>query len=235
MSQQSLFEIAGITKEPKFFNPELPRYEIGVQRIHECFERATNNELDQGLAWYENAHVLASQMAKDSPYGINTSQAAGILAALSPNESWPQNIVRAQQLSSSGSTSGPAAFVNVAIRILHGEDPRELLFEPHRNNQKVRNFYLNIDNPVNPDAVTIDRHARAMISNVKSGTLKGSTRVGEYEAMANMFKEVASDRKVSPNQAQAVTWLAWRRMCDTVFLAESAPLTTPTLFLESEP
>ena len=211
--------------------PEAPTHELGMARILSVYEESNPAEYTRGMRWYPDANNIAHSLVKLSGAKVLSSDhGAGVIAALSPNESWPQNVRRAKQLARTGHTTGPRAFVDVATRIFNGESADEVLFEPHRNNFKVRHFYRNIGNPACAEAVTVDRHARSMISHAPSGAFGKSLNEQEYESIAAMFQEAATIEKILPNQMQAITWLAWRRMCGTMFAAELGGVVTPSLF-----
>ena len=54
------------------------------------FSLATNKDIDNGIAWYKQAHYLCKDLA--SRYNTDLDVVAGIISALSPRNKWPQNI-----------------------------------------------------------------------------------------------------------------------------------------------
>ena len=60
------------------------------------FALATTEEVVSGQQWYKNANEIASRLARNN--NITTAKAAGVLAALSPNNKWERNCHDAEQL-----------------------------------------------------------------------------------------------------------------------------------------
>ena len=57
---------------------------------------ATTEEVVSGQQWYKNANEIASRLARNN--NITTAKAAGVLAALSPNNKWERNCHDAENL-----------------------------------------------------------------------------------------------------------------------------------------
>ena len=60
------------------------------------FTLATSQEVQLGCDWYPSAYKIAVRMA--GTYGVPTETAAGVIAALSPNNRWERNIVDAEAM-----------------------------------------------------------------------------------------------------------------------------------------
>jgi len=60
------------------------------------FALATTEEVVSGQQWYKNANEIASRLARNN--NITLSKAAGVLAALSPNNKWERNCLDAEHL-----------------------------------------------------------------------------------------------------------------------------------------
>ena len=60
------------------------------------FALATTEEVVSGQQWYKNAHEIAARLARNN--NITTAKAAGVLAALSPNNKWERNCLDAEHL-----------------------------------------------------------------------------------------------------------------------------------------
>lgn len=175
-------------------------------RIVRLYRSATPAERSQGLAWYGEAHDVAVSLAQ--AYNVSVSSAAGVIAALSPQSDWPQNITRARQLMAGGDTYGLGDGRRKASRIMSGEDPDKVL-----NGPKVRAFWSNIADPVSSTAVTVDRHSLdAALGMVTTDAIRKSIleRKGGYEAVEEAYRHAARRLGVAPHVAQAVAWTAWR-------------------------
>lgn len=165
-------------------------------------DAVTSEEFESGMSWYGEAYSLAKELTPADP-----SMGAGILAALSPNTSWPQNMARARTFVATGTVGAFGDAVRKATRILAGEAPLDVLGGP-----KVRSFYHDIMGLPN-ESVTIDRHAidiavgRPLTNAQRATMLKGKG----YATLARFYTEVAREYDVTPSQLQAITWVHWRK------------------------
>lgn len=177
-----------------------------IANILACFATATPEEVADGKAWYSTAHTFAVGLSER--YGISVTQAAGIIAALSPRLSWDLNLRNADTLVRTGDVGGLRGNVVKAQRILAGEHPDVVL-----GGNKVRSFFDNILRPEESTAVTIDRHAWDIadgdVGDDKSR--KALERKGVYQALCDAYIDAAAEVGLAPHVVQAVTWVAWRR------------------------
>lgn len=84
---------------------------------------------------------------------------------------------------------------------------------------KQKSFYLNMLDPTNPDPVTVDRHAYDIFLGLASHSdfkgLEGlNLSESNYEIIADVYRKVAAQRGLLPNQVQGTTWQTWRVMKD---------------------
>jgi hypothetical protein len=54
------------------------------------FSLATDKDIDNGIAWYKQAHYICKDLAEQ--YNTKLETVASIISALSPRNRWPQNI-----------------------------------------------------------------------------------------------------------------------------------------------
>lgn len=54
------------------------------------FSLATNKDIDNGIAWYKQAHYICKDLANQ--YDVKLEVVASIISALSPRNRWQQNI-----------------------------------------------------------------------------------------------------------------------------------------------
>jgi hypothetical protein len=132
-------------------------------------------------------------------------QGAGVIAALSANKSWTENLKIAKEAFRSGK---PAKHVRDAIvkatRILQGENPENVL----PMNAKTGNFYLCILDPQHPTAVCVDRHAHDVAVGETYGNAdRGLSAKGRYNLIADAYREAARRLGTNPATVQAVTWV----------------------------
>lgn len=181
-----------------------------VDNILAPYRAARPEQIAAGLAWYADAHTFALSIANG-----DLVKGAGVIAALSPQTSWAQNMVLASRAFVEGFASGQTgANVEKANRILNGESPDEVLGWNNpkaKSGHKVRNFFRNIVDPTGPEC-TIDRHAFdiAVGFETDSATRGQLGRVGQYDIFADCYREAAKILGVPVAVVQAVTWVVWR-------------------------
>lgn len=165
-------------------------------------DAVTPDEHQEGMQWYEDAYGVACMLTPADP-----SMGAGILAALSPNTSWPQNVRRAMTLVDTGTVGAFPDSVSKAQRILAGESPLDVL-----GGNKVRSFYTDIMGLPN-ESVTIDRHAIDISVGrpLSNGERANMLKAGGYARLARFYTTVAREYDVTPSQLQAITWVHWRK------------------------
>lgn len=200
--------------------PQTKKNRVSAQRmvtnIRDAFDKASSQERLEGMHWYLNAHVEANATA--TKYRIPTAQAVGVVAALSPGNSWDRNMEHARLLINDFKAGlrgadlplvGSYGRSNVvkSERILLGEDPRNVL-----GGLKVRAFYECLLNPWNPKdgAVCIDRHAKSVAFGYRVLDKEASIKPKQYALIAAAYKAAANELQVAAHVVQAVTWVAWR-------------------------
>lgn len=184
---------------------ELPNHATMVARIEACLAAAADDEHSDGRQWYPAARSIAQIVA--SGLGIPVEHGAGIVAALSPQCSWDENVVRALAFADGDDVAGLADGLGKAKRIAAGEHPETVL-----GGRKVRSFYRNIIGQ--HSAVTVDRHAVAIVFDraLSDREIKILERPGPYSLIAAAYRSVARRHGFAPAELQAITWLAWRRL-----------------------
>lgn len=179
---------------------------ISTRNITRLFRSASPERLARGLAWYGDAREVATALAVKNDVSVAT--ASGVIAALSPLNSWGANVnLAARLLASGGLTEG---YLKVGLAkanaILAGSDPLDVL-----RSDKVRNFYLCIESGGDTGAVCVDRHAYSLAVDVRfEGETMPSLSAGRYAAVSAAYGRAAARLDVSAARVQAVTWLEWR-------------------------
>lgn len=193
---------------------------ITYGNILAVFFNATDLETINGAEWYPVANQAALIMAQR--HGVTLETAAGIIAALSPNNNWERNLIDAESLIGAYSMGGYDAANSIkvstynankikALDILSGETPLQIL-----GGLKVRAFY---DCIIGGDSVCVDGHAYAIWRGERITTTKTpkitpkiyDAIVADYRMAANTINSILN-AKYTAAQIQAITWLAWRRM-----------------------
>jgi hypothetical protein len=190
---------------------------IYVGNIINIWNQATEDQIVRGRAWYRTAHDLAELIS-----GGDVIMGAGVLAALSPQTEWSQNVRRAADAFTDGRPSrhlGDA--LRKAQRIMNGEDP--LLVLPR--DSKTWSFYRCIVDPNDHDAVVIDRHAHDVAAGDTYGSRdRGLSNRSRYASVALAYARAASILGESPSTVQAVTWTVWREITERWSVATADPV-----------
>lgn len=178
-----------------------------ASNILDVYNRASDSAIDEGMAWYPNAHDFARNL------DARWQRSAGVIAALSPLNHWDNNKAKAELFYSvapdtTGAKIGLFKNVQKSLRIFNGEDALDVL-----GGDKVRSFYLTIIDPTGDHSPVIDRHAFDIavgsVTNDKTRAMLG--RTGMYRTFANAYQNAARCARISPSQLQAVTWIQWRQ------------------------
>jgi hypothetical protein len=85
--------------------------------------------------------------------------------------------------------------------------------------KKIRAFYSNILNPLDPAAVTIDGHAVNVWRNQRVNLQKVAAKKfrWKYDDVAADYRRAAAGVGLLPNQVQAITWFAWKRVNNILY------------------
>lgn len=176
-----------------------------VARILSWFDASSDEELLAGLGWYAVANGHAHGMA--STYGITPEQAAAVIAHLSPQLGWDENLAAAYALLKTGTAHAVLGTSIERAKVAMLADNPTDTFGPDAD--KTYSFYANILGA--PDPVTVDRHAvRVAVGAYDVDTQRRFARVGSYDAIAHCYRIAARRRGVSPADMQAVAWVVCR-------------------------
>lgn len=186
-----------------------------TRNITTLYRKATAEQVAMGLSWYEEAHNLAQSLAEQ--HGVTLEVAAGVIAALSPINSWGVNkALAAKFLEAGGMDEGYLATgLRKARAIMEGADPEITLMGVR--GQKTAAFYAGIVSCGNTDRVCVDRHAFDLAVNHKHTDATRPNLAGKrYAEVAEKYRRAAEilSKEVGPisaAQVQAVTWVAWRQ------------------------
>jgi hypothetical protein len=162
-----------------------------------------NHDQSNGVEWYNEAFDFCYKLA--IKYDITATQAAGIVAALSPQKRWNENKLLAIQFLKTGKAGQYGMLIDKCRRILKIstltpiEEIADIL-----HGDKIRSFFLNI--VTNRDVVTIDRHMICAAVGYSYGTV---TAKG-YKYLSGVITEMAADLMIMPKTLQAVIWCNYR-------------------------
>jgi len=171
-----------------------------VANIVAAYHSAPESARRRGEQWYPVARDLAFIVgAGDARKG------AGVIAALSPNKSWKQNI----QLAKDAGNGHVHGHVSDALRkvaaILEGADPEDVL----PMSSKTGHFFRCIFDPADPDPVVVDRHAHDVaVGKTYGNAERGLGAAGRYAALAHAYRVAAVRLELIPQTLQAIAWCA---------------------------
>lgn len=173
----------------------------------EAFHTLDLADVSAGIEWYSEAYGIAETLS--IVYGCTVAQAAGIIAALSPQQGWVQNVKSAERFLADNSASlHTRVTMSKCKRILAGEDILAVL-----NASKTQNFYLSIVSR-GAEGVCIDRHAIDIALGVRhTEKSRPSISVKLYRDAAQAYRDAAEALAaegclISPAELQAVLWAA---------------------------
>ena len=192
------------------------------------FTLATSQEVQLGCDWYPSALAIAGRIA--CKYGLREEVAAGVIAALSPNNRWERNIVDAEAIIKCWAAGGTRTdMLNVkvctygkmkekAIAILCNQDDPELPIAYILNGKKIIEFFNCITNPALND-VCIDGHAysvwfgqRLTMKEVPAIGKKLRSQIKTDYRDATAFINEELDCFFTPADIQAITWVTHKRI-----------------------
>jgi hypothetical protein len=196
---------------------------MSVQNILDVYSLATPEQIQHGLEWYKFAHSEAVEMAKLS--GLSVEQTSAIIAVISPQCSWTDNLTGAW-CAVSDYASGQAIVKPDKLRCLDaGFIKAQIITDSDRilpemiaktpDCYKVRRFFTNIFMPETSGGVTVDGHARNIAAlgakptriGISNG---GSVRRKEYLTLEQEYIQASKSVGLLPHEIQAITWVTWR-------------------------
>lgn len=213
----------------------LPSRRTILANIRRLISLATPQELHDGLSFYDGAHGLCRLLSHlGAP---STHHAAGVYAALSPLNTWQDNVTNLIDVfrASAGHISPSSLVVNTtspnlikALWIAQGHDPLSIL-----RGRKVRSFYTSIADPSSIHQVPVDRHlARVAVGqhldNAQLSRIVGSSYAySEIETCYLQVGEEATVERDIGNRAASIVWFVQRRLdARQVPLPHSSDLTS---------
>lgn len=172
--------------------------------IERTLDKATDDHMSEGSAWYSAANAEAIRLSEQSGYSVE--QVAAAISHLSPRLHWSRNLRAANELVFTGHAHAVMSRgLAKAKEALESDDPVET-FSPTAF--KTTAFYHNIVGDL--DQVTVDVWASRLV-NVDEKTLG---RVGMYQAVSHAYRLAAKSFDIKPAEAQSVSWTVIRGRAD---------------------
>jgi hypothetical protein len=171
-------------------------------RLLRQFDLAPADLHIEGSAWYPRAEEKVADLAEH--YGISRPRVAGVIAALSPQVRWRENVDSAERILEGKYTGiqGYPANVGKASAIAAGGDPDLIL-----GGDKVRAFWANLIG--SREAVTVDTWAARAAYGLER-PLPSQPKGTRYERIARAYRAAAETVAAPPRELQAIVWLAVR-------------------------
>lgn len=201
----------------------MPRLDLHPRTLRSNIWRgllcATDQEINEGMSFYEGAHGLCRLFA--SIYRTTTSHVAGIYAALSPMNTWDTNVANIvdvlryernpSQIDSPLSVNTTHKNRDKALAIARGADPLTVL-----GGRKILAFYRAIADLNDRSSVPVDRHliclalGRKITSNLElSATLRGNL----YSRIESAYLDLGR-REGLGNRLASIAWFVQRRIAN---------------------
>ena len=197
---------------------------VNAREIVAKFPLATSQEVQLGVDWYASALNIAGRIA--SKYHIRVEVAAGVIAALSPNNRWERNIIDAEAIIKCWAAGGTdedilavkcctyTAMRQKALDILTRDIPIvEIL-----NGAKIVEFFNCITNSALND-VCIDGHAysvwfgqRLTMKQVPNIGKKLRQQIKDDYVDATIFINEELNESFTAADIQAITWVTHKRI-----------------------
>lgn len=184
-----------------------------LRNVIKVLNLADETDISEGRVSYFRYNEVLRNLAEhyDTPF----DRTVAVFAALSPNSDYHGNLRSAASV-----LAGWKAGIDCdRIRVVTYNHCRDRAFAYLNGTsflatvtgKKIRSFYLNILNPLDPEPVTIDGHA----VNVWTGRRKNLKEVvggWNYDRVAGDYRAAAKRVGLLPNQIQAITWFTWKRI-----------------------
>jgi hypothetical protein len=166
-------------------------------------------DLAAGRAWYESAKAECQSIADE--FGLSLRRVIWIVAVLSPRLNWAWNVSAARAIIT-GATSTPKGCFGANVSKARAiRDASEAEFDAILRGPKVRAFAANILG--DPNTVTIDTWAWRIWA-CDLFTTPNSIR--NHDEIAADYRAAAAEIGLAPNQFQAATWVAARRLVNDI-------------------
>lgn len=195
-------------------------YTPTVENVLAVWDSATPEQIEAGTNWYRDAWLVSQQLADAN--GIDPIIVAGIIAALSPLNSWGNNINLAARfldqrgtmttgyLKSNLKKAGEIYRLNRDSDQLQAQTIMDIL-----KGDKTTNFFLSIISS-GREGVCIDRHAYSLAVNHRFSDTDPTNQLPRlttkhYNAVVDIYTEAAQSVGVGAAVMQSVTWTVWRQ------------------------
>ena len=169
------------------------------------FALATDRDIDNGIAWYKQAHYICKDLAKQ--YNTKLETVASIISALSPRNRWPQNIKDTKTvLDAIHSGFGPE---DVKVCTFHKNKNKAFLLGKEQTSitdKSLKTFsFVNNIAKLDKNYITIDVwHLRACFGT----TIRSTPSRKAYDQIRRLTIAKAEQKGLKGYEYQAIVWNA---------------------------
>jgi hypothetical protein len=169
------------------------------------FALATDRDIDNGIAWYKQAHYICKDLAKQ--YNTKLETVASIISALSPRNRWPQNIKDTKTvLDAIHSGFGPE---DVKVCTFHKNKNKAFLLGKEQTSitdKSLKTFsFVNNIAKLDDAYITIDVwHLRACFGT----TIRSTPSRKAYDQIRRLTIAKAEQKGLQGYEYQAIVWNA---------------------------
>jgi len=197
------------------------------KNIIDCFDRADSSTVVEGAIWYKLANgwanVVGTQLSHYGHAQLDTRESrtlvgAGIISALSPQNSWEQNKTDAWRFGQTLEKPKWCTDVsfNKALLIVESaqyDNPAQII-DSILGGNKTKAFFQNILNPDGGYKPTIDRHAISIYLGrrcKKKELQRGLESTVANDTISKAYIRASKELGCNYNELQAITWVQWRK------------------------
>jgi len=171
--------------------------------LDKYFALATNADIDNGIAWYKQAHYICKDLSKQ--YNVPISIVASIVSALSPRNRWDQNIK--DTITVLNAIHNNLSPDDIKVCTFHKNKRKAFLLAQRKvqiteKSLKTFNFVRNIAD-LDDNSVTIDVwHLRACFGR----TIKTVPTKLAYQQIKELTINKAKEKGLKGFEYQAIIW-----------------------------
>jgi hypothetical protein len=189
----------------------------GVENLWALYSRADDLDKSDGRKAYLRYHDLLRDLA--AYYGSEFEATVGAFCALSPNNDYLGNLRSLVSMLVCQRDGRPLSEATVST-YKHCRDRAALYltgewrFLDHAKGLKIRSFYSNIIDPLDPEPVTVDGHMICAWLNRNMTMSEAQQEMNRtvYREIAAGIRELAREEGMVGQQMQAVLWFARKRI-----------------------
>lgn len=167
------------------------------------YSLATDKDIDNGIAWYKQAHYICKDLAEQ--YNTKLETVASIISALSPRNCWPQNIKDTKTVLNAIHSGLLPDQVKVCTFHKNKEKAFLLAKEQTSITEKSLKTFSFVNNIAKLDkaSITIDVwHLRACFSK----TIRSTPSRKAYNQIRLLTIEKAKQKGLNGYEYQAIIW-----------------------------